>query len=63
MGYGMFHCSGAALGRAEMSHVLTGLQRRFPTMTAAGEAIWSDIIETRIVESLPARLANVAPAV
>ncbi|MFD9698063.1 cytochrome P450 [Lentzea sp. NPDC059081] len=57
MGYGMFHCSGAALGRAEMAHVLTGLQRRFPGMTAAGDAVWSDIIETRIVEALPARLS------
>ncbi|MEV0384952.1 cytochrome P450 [Nonomuraea sp. NPDC050643] len=57
MGYGMFHCSGAALGRAEMAHVLTGLRRRFPALTSAGEPRWSDIIETRIVETLPARLA------
>jgi cytochrome P450 len=56
MGYGMFHCSGAALGRAEMEQVLTGLRRRFPTLTAVGEPKWSDIIETRIIESLPTGL-------
>nr|AHE14835.1 putative cytochrome P450 [uncultured bacterium] len=61
MGYGMFHCSGAALGRAEMAITLTGLQSRFPTLTTAGDATWSDIIETRCVERLPARLAG-APA-
>jgi cytochrome P450 family 114 len=56
MGYGMFHCSGAALGRAEMAITLTGLRSRFPTLAAAGESTWSDVIETRCVTSLPARL-------
>ncbi|HYQ68133.1 cytochrome P450 [Actinophytocola sp.] len=57
MGYGMFHCSGAALGRAEMAITLTGLKSRFPTLTAAETPTWSDIIETRCVTRLPARLA------
>jgi cytochrome P450 len=56
MGYGMFHCSGAALGRAEMAITLTGLKSRFPTLTAADTPTWSDIIETRCVTRLPARL-------
>jgi cytochrome P450 len=62
MGYGMFHCSGAALGRAEIAATLTGLQSSFPSLAAAGEAKWSDIIETRCVESLPARLGSVDAA-
>ena len=60
MGYGMFHCTGAALGRMEIAVTLAGLQSRFPTMTTAGKATWSDIIETRCIETLPARLANTA---
>ncbi|MEV6237779.1 cytochrome P450 [Lentzea sp. NPDC051838] len=52
------NCCGTALGRAEMAHVVTGLQQRFPTLVAAGAPAWSSAsVAHRTVETLPARLA------
>ncbi|KJK50617.1 hypothetical protein UK23_10240 [Lentzea aerocolonigenes] len=52
------NCCGTTLGRAEMAHVVTGLQQRFPTIVAAGEPTWSPAsVARRTVETLPARLA------
>ncbi|MFS8099069.1 cytochrome P450 [Lentzea alba] len=51
------NCCGTTLGRAEMAHVVTGLQQRFPTLVAAGEPQWSStVVARRTVETLPARL-------
>lgn len=44
------------LQRIPVPITLTGLKSRFPTLTAADTPTWSDIIETRCVTRLPARL-------
>lgn len=55
------NCWGTALGRAEMAHVVTGLQQRFPTIVAAGDPAWSSAgTARRTVTALPARLARSA---
>jgi len=52
------NCCGTTLGRAEMAHVVTGLQQRFPTLVAAGDPAWSPAtLARRTLETLPARLA------
>jgi cytochrome P450 len=55
-GGGIHYCVGAAFARAEASSALGRLRDRFPTLTAAAEPVWGDIVFHRIAEHLPVAL-------
>jgi cytochrome P450 len=53
-GYGMRHCFGAHLARAEMNVALLMMHSRFPDLALAGEPTWHDGVSTRLMRGLPA---------
>jgi cytochrome P450 family 114 len=55
-GHGMRYCLGPALSRLEMAVCLSGIHTRFPTLVAAGEPTWNDIVLQRAMKRFPVAL-------